>query len=95
MKKVVLEENDVVYLSEVSELKYYGVFFDNQKSFITKRNYFDGDYSAFLCMSVTKGNSYDGHDSCSLKETINSLISSSFIIYEFDTPKELFTWLAE
>jgi len=99
MKKVVLEKPEVavVELLNVNTNRYYGVSNKNGlKGSLTRRNFYNGQYSAFCCQSVTKGNAWDGHDSEKLVDVIKNLISSSlFTVYEFETSKELFAWLAE
>jgi hypothetical protein len=99
MKKVILEKPEVavVELSNVSNEKYYGVSPDyDKKGFITKTDFNLGKYTVLSQRLLTKGNGWDSFDSQDLKTIIKKLISNTlFTVYEFDTSKELFTWLAE
>jgi hypothetical protein len=98
MKKVILQKEEVtIELSKVSPDKYYGVLNrSGSKGLITKRKYATGQYSAFCSESITKGNSWDMNDSDTITGLVKNLIElSNFSVYEFDTSKELFTWLVE
>ena len=97
MKKVVLEKEETVELTNVDPRKYYGVLRScGSKGFITRRNYREGLYSAYCCEGVTRANSWNLQDSDTLDSVIKKLIDILYFkVYEFDTAKELFTWLAE
>lgn len=99
MKKVLrtIPEQSFTLIDQVSEGKYYGVNI-NYKSFIQQEGYCSGNFILKSSNKLTIGNYYDGQTYTGHK-TINSLISSilsrGYEVYEFDTPEELFAWLAK
>jgi len=104
MKTVVLkQETNIVEASNVDDNKYYGTVkkaSPEGKGFIVRTLYGDSNgRSTYKLMSInyfTKGNSFESFDGYSLFGLIKELLkNNSFDIYEFDTPKELFKWLAE
>lgn len=98
MKKVILEQPEVavIELSNVNKDKYYGIIQGGAKGFVTRKDYDQGVYYPLVCESVTNGNTWNIHINTELKGLVRNLISNtSFTVYEFDTSKELFSWLAE
>ena len=96
MKEVIKNNNEVVLNNEVSEKKYYGVdTLEKNKGFILQRNYCQGEFYAICENSLTYGNSF-GWRGNSLKEVVEDILSSkNAVVYEFNTPQELFKWLSE
>ncbi len=82
----------------VSNDKYYGIiqpFFTTKKGFICREKYDSGKYNTICSNVLTNHNYWDGYENDSLAGLINNLRSGDFTVYEFDTPQELFAWLAE
>ena len=99
MKKVVKGTlpSDIVQLTEVNSQKYYGLKHpnDNSRGFISRSKFCNGEYIPMCCDELTNGNRWSCSDS--LTKLIGDLMSGPrpFTVYEFDTHKELFGWLAE
>lgn len=98
MKKVINTSRDTVNVSEVDSDMFYG-FIQNQtnsKGFITRANFCHGNFQMKSITDLTEGNSWPTHSrSNNLQDSINNLLNYNFTVYQFDTSKELFTWLAE
>ena len=104
MKTVVLnQDTNIVEYKNVDDYKYYGAVkkaLPDGKGFIVRTVYggLNGN-KTYKLMSInyfTKGNSFESFDGYSLSGLIQELLKNgSFDIYEFDTPQELFRWLAE
>ena len=98
---------DVVAVSDCDTTKYYGFSatpheHDN-KGFITQKGYMSQDFMPLSVSNVTAGYSYISGKATSLKAALDYLlnlgagndeIDEVFKVYQFDTSKELFTWLA-
>jgi hypothetical protein len=104
MKTVVLnQDTNIVEVCNVDDYKYYGTVkkaSPKEKGFIVRTLYgASNGRSTYKLMSInyfTKGNSFELFDGYSLPGLIKELLkNNSFDIYEFDTPQELFRWLAE
>jgi len=97
MKKVINTDRDTVNVSEVDSDKFYGFVQNhtNLKGFISRISYCSGDYQAKAITDLTEGNSWPIHTRSNLKDAIDNLLNKNFTVYQFDTSKELFTWLAE
>lgn len=82
----------------VSKGKYYGIvspFSMSKRGFICREKYDSGKYNTICSNCLTNHNYWDEYENESLAGLINQLIAGKFTVYEFDTPQELFTWLAE
>lgn len=82
----------------VSSDKYYGVvspISTKRKGFICRERYGSGRYNTICSNALTNHNYWDGYENESLAGLINQLKAGNFTVYEFDTPQELFAWLAE
>lgn len=81
----------------VSKEKYYGIappFFLSRKGFICRERYDAGKYNAICRIELTNHNDWE-YSNDSLAALINDLRCENFTVYEFNTPQELFTWLAD
>lgn len=96
MKLVVNDSSStVVELSNVKPEKFYGAVrsWDKRKVYIVET--FDG-WIVRGIEQMTLGQNFSSFEGESLSDTLQSLIESShFEVYEFDSNKEFFTWLAE
>ena len=96
MKQVVKEiQGDVVYSEDISWRKYYGVNRCDICGFITRDEYGSGSFRVMCSSSIIGGNNFPSLRSATLLGTVNELLNGKFEVYEFDTPSELFIWLAE
>jgi hypothetical protein len=97
MKEVINTSRDTVNVSEVNSYKFYGFVQNhtNSKGFISRVSYGGGNYQMKAITELTEGNSWPSHSRSNLQGTIENLLNKNFTVYQFDTSKELFTWLAE
>ncbi len=101
MKKIVniaINQDEVrEALHLVNNLKYYGIVspFFPKKGFICRERYDSGKYNTICSNVLTNHNGWTEYENASLAELINDLRRGGFPVYEFDTPQELFAWLAE
>lgn len=98
MTKIVLTKAKTKPLNEANLTKYYGfVDSDGQKGFITRENYDCGKFKVLGRKSLTNGNGYSHFNDDSLAGCIKKIIEppSKMTVFEFDTPQELFAWLAK
>jgi hypothetical protein len=97
MKQVVkVVENKVVDINSVSNDKYYGFkLWDGSSGQIVGDDFLGNDncYQAKFFTGSTVGNPYTLRYS-SLKNCIDSILSSKNDVFEFDTYRELFKWAA-
>ena len=76
--------------------KYYGIkAFDGQTGFISQEGYYTGKYIALCSNTLTHRNAWDLLAKPELSKMIEGLLKRGFEVYEFDTPKELWSWLAK
>lgn len=100
MKQVIDNKpNDVVELSYVTPKKFYGVAnrVGRAVGFISRLNIEKG-YVVFNSDGLTDGNwnpAIYAHYAQELTGLIAILIANNYEVYEFDTSKELYGWLAE
>lgn len=101
MKKVLknIPTVDFVSCENVTSDKYYGVSDrEGRRGFIAGNEFNGGCYKAFCCAYITKGNEWiwrDLREVTSLSSFIRILITDYLSVFEFDTHKELFQWLAD
>lgn len=99
MKEVFSANKDCVLASEVSTDKYYGVKGSfSPKGFISRENFHSGNFIPRCSKCLTAGNNWpDFYSNCLTTVIIRMLESKNeqYEIFEFDTAKELFAWLAE
>lgn len=95
MKKVYKTDPDnIVHISNISKNKYYGIVNkSNEKGFLVADNYGSDFYKAQCKNGINDGDHFG--IPALLKIKIENLIESQFEIFEFDTPGELFAWLAK
>ena len=97
MRKVILNtETNVTALDNVNVNKYYGIETNsNGRGFITAQQYC-GKYICVSRSGLTYCNGWHDFTGSDIKEVIKQqIIEHKFVVYEFDTYKELFRWLAE
>lgn len=95
MKEVINRSRDTLHVSEVDSDMFYGFVRDNDKGFISREKFAEGNFIPFSIRELTNGNSWSGYRSDSLKEVTLNLIDKGFTVYQFVTAQELFTWLAK
>lgn len=104
MKQVIKRtQDDVTFVDEVNARFYYGVLEVNyegksvQKGFIVQQAYRNGPFIAVCENSMTVGNNWDSYSCNTLEATVDAIIKSGCKkqVFQFDTAKELFAWLAE
>jgi len=67
-----------------------------QKDLFQEKIFCDGNYQMKSITDLTEGNSWPTHSrNNNLFDAIKNLLVNKFTVYQFDTAKELFTWLAE
>ncbi len=90
------EKHEIVDVNDVNATKYYGVInIDTEKGFIAKGKMCDLEFNLMARKEITIGNCWSHFKNANLKKMCENLIIANFKIFEFDTPKELFAWLAE
>ena len=98
MKKIVQDVEEVTIQSVTTD-KYYGVYFGSgrrcAKGFISRESYFSGKYRVICLDGLTFGNGWSHNNKASLILTIQSCLKEGFEAFEFDTAKELMTWLSK
>ena len=96
MKEVVIRKTSKqTSVSKVSVLKYYGIEDNGDKAFITQSEYNSNNFIALSPDHLTQGNSYFTDCTKNLEGILTEFINLGFVVYEFDTYKELFKWLSE
>lgn len=103
MKELILNKNKQIQYDlpecEITDKKYYGILNSiGYKGFILKESFDSSEFKILCINEITRGNSFgiQGKFSfVSLKETIKQAILSNCSVYEFETPQELFAWLAK
>jgi len=87
---------NIVSVDEVNEDLYYVVKSDAAIGIITRQHYDDGP---FLCKSTdefTRGNGWTFVCGCkTLTQVVTKAINLKFTVYQFDTAKEMFQWVAD
>jgi len=94
IKEYGVEENNTFTDKDISEGKFYGSKekTSEEKSVFHRQSFLADDYRAYSRRSFTQGNGYGQKGT--LIELIYTL-RDFHDIYQFDTAKELFAWLAE
>ena len=96
MKKVIIDKDSAtVSIKSVTSTKYYGVSWGDKKGFITRENYRCDCFILVDSKGLTKNARTFNIDAPTLKECFNNAIDAGLDVYEFDTAKELFSWLSE
>jgi hypothetical protein len=96
MKEVVIRKiSKQTEVSKVSESKYYGIEDRGDKAFITQSEYDSNNFILLATEALTLGNAYSTRCTENLEVLLTELINTGFVVYEFDTYKELFKWLSE
>ena len=87
---------NITSIDEVLAKKYYGAKSkEGSTGFISQTEYMGGLYILIASRGLTYRNSWNLLCSHHLGTAIKNLLKQEFEVYEFDTPKELYTWLAE
>lgn len=96
MKKVVkVTPNNIVNTTDVSLTKYYGILCCDSKGFISRTSYKHGNFIVYRETELTNGNYYIINYK-TLKDAIEAIIDyHNSEVFEFNTAKELFAWLAK
>lgn len=97
MKTVIAGEVLQVSCENVDPQKYYGVLVNNiDKGFITQETYCDGDFRVLACSDLTEGNNfYNFRGSETLTEFVKEILQRGEQVFEFNSCKDLFRWLAQ
>ena len=75
--------------------KCYGVKSDwGQTGFIIQSKHRQGDFHIVCSNGLTRHNNWDLLADKALSKTIENLLAKDFQVYEFDTPQEMYSWLA-
>ena len=76
--------------------RYYGVKKGETVGFVSRESYERGNFTALVAtMAITKGNNWGFATSPHLQELLEKLICEDFGVFAFDTPIELFDWVAK
>ncbi len=95
-----------VHIENVDHTKYYGVSYSGeqksslgQKAFLTRQHYSSGPTGVFMwrCVDgVNRGNGiFSERGYYSVADAIKQCMEFNVEVFEFDTAKELFKWLAQ
>jgi hypothetical protein len=75
--------------------KFYGVkALDGQTGFVKQASYCNGKFEAVCSNGLTRHNSWSLLADKTLAKTVEKLLAQKFEVYEFDTPQEMYSWLA-
>lgn len=74
--------------------KFYGAKRSDGVGFVTTREY-RRKFKLACVSNLTFGNEWDSCEGETLLECLDKALAWKFQVFEFDTAKELFTWLAE
>lgn len=99
MKQVINEiPQDYIHSDQACKSKYYGIQSRlNGKGFILRAGYGDDHvYTNRSIQGMTYANGWKTiPESSNIQQYIKNLIKETFQVFEFETPQELFLWLAE
>ena len=99
MKKVITKrlKDDVINVELVADHRYYGVIVeDDIKGFITKTDFYTGQYEVHSLEGLTEGNGWNDVESCKdLVKFIRKCVDFGYDVYEFETYQKLIQWLLE
>jgi hypothetical protein len=101
MKRVLTESHlqTYVHIKNVNYRKYYGMSYNGGKAFLTRKYYSSEPNGVFIwrCVDgVNLGNGIMADGYKSVADAIDNCGSCDDIeVFEFDTAKELFKWLAQ
>jgi len=98
MKQVIVGHTDTIDIYQCSENKFYGVLFvgdDENKHFITKNNFYNGEFQIKATYNLTVGSSFPVFSNKILHIVLKNIVDRKHKVYQFDTHKELFKWLAK
>lgn len=96
MKKVTIDP-EYTLLSDVTEFDYIGICSPNynERGFITRQKYDDGEFITRLLRSLTNGNSWYDYHGEDLQEVIKHLIHDDYEVYVTESLSDFLTWLNE
>ena len=95
MKKVIIDP-PYTLLSEVTESAYIGIRAPhNERGFITRREFADGEFVTRLLSGLTTGNSWCNYHGENLQEVIEHLIQDKYEVYVTRSQSDFLTWLNE
>lgn len=96
MKKVIKEQPEkTTNIVNVNDSKYYGVqTIAAVRGFTTMTNFRQHPYMIKSINCITQGNGWEMRN-ISLQNLLEECILRGWTVYEFDSAKELFTWLLE
>lgn len=98
MKDVVQRHNSEVtrvYVENANLNKYYGVDCDGEREFIMSPKYRSDEYRIICADGMTYGNCrYEHCEDKSLQGIIAAALNDGLKVYEFDSARELFKWMA-
>ena len=97
-RTLILEENsNVIPLKDVSRNSYIGVKHMSSPDvigFVSRTSHNSGDFIVLFSSDITNGNNFEPYRNSKLSSLLKD-ISNFFHVYVFDTPAELFLWVAE
>jgi hypothetical protein len=100
MKEIIASPPEVNFVliqdAEIHSRNSYGVLLkgDDRRCFIAKDQLLSGFYRVKLAKDITSGNSF-GYQNPDLRSMIVEILSKGNQVFQFDTAKELYLWLAE
>ena len=96
MKIQVINEAPTINPSDVRSDKYYGMIhkYGGGKGFVSALPY-KGKFIILCAIALTEGNCFSGFENCVTIQDAVTKAQNMFTIFQFDTHKELFKWLAE
>lgn len=96
MKQVIFSDtnNLVVNVEKTTPYKFYGIEYEGRKAFVTMTTYKTGRVVAISNVDPNWGNMYGNHCD-SLREMLDYANSRGDTVYEFNTAKELFSWMSK
>jgi hypothetical protein len=98
MRNVVLyqPQEEVTWAKNANEVFYYGVRIDGKKGLIVRESFKRGEFHVRCVDGLTYGNSWSFPSNQNLSEVLTKILNfPNSKAFEFDTPQELFEWLAE
>lgn len=96
MKEIVLQATPVLVPANANPNLYYGIAkrSDIPDGFILQPLYREGRYQAMALDGFTYGNQWSNYADITLAGVITRCLKGELRVHQFDSPEELFAWLA-
>lgn len=101
MKEIIISPPEPNFITledaEIHKRNFYGVLIKGERAFIAKDSLFEGPHLPYrlkVAKDITSGNSF-GYVESNLRKMVTEILSKGHKVFQFDSAKELYLWLAE